>query len=854
MGKIGNGVEKQAYISSQTEKQKAHLEHLIKREIELILSGETPVKVLLEYCQHVAYDRAHENLLASGIFLDQSMSKFAFVTYLDLPKRDSDQIPPLITQDEPIPILINGESIDPSYSNLYLTKLSPSDPRCAVLGKDTGCCQHLDHEYGRQCAKHGISSPEGGFYVLCQKSKDKPASTTDLIVAQCWAWRSKSGNLVFDSIEIPPHYRDKLGRQITDFFTQWGHQLVTKYNISRVLVGVSGNTPETLGIFVPREVEYPVDYPEDGHRDSFKQRIVADGYLPFVDSYKKTIKHSKLSDMKEIKEKQERKRLAENVQIDKKAIFEWCELCAINRCKENLSYVERQAQFLGVSKAELEAHFSHAEKFLILLEKTTNFDEIAKFLDTGVSPSLRNNEGQTALMLAAKTKGQSKFVKYLLDKGAKAGVNDKDSLGNTALHLAVLAGDIASVSSLIEAGANVNEKNIEGISPLHLAVLRQKDLLPDPRIAGALLKAGAYVNEKDPLGNTALHNAATARNLEAIITLLQTRKIDVNTQNYSGETALHQAVMGADVDLRIIHNLLTAGVLIDARNNRGESVLHVAVKFGNIDTISLFLKAGVPIDLPVQSDRPDRRQTALELAIERSASLVVAFLIKEGASLDKLAEKRSILEETILHELAKFITDPEAISIVLERKKSLINEKNMFGETALHIAVKSKNLPMISALLAAGLSIYEKDKHGNTPFTRAKEGCASEKYYPHRRMGEQSFTAVMDLLNEVVEKDKKQQGEPKGVAPLVFSQQADAAFAEILKEAENFIDPTSRSGEKFNAFKGKLGLKDSDTIFLITKKGNIQLQDGTGRRHLYHIKDLYAKQIKASPSPKPPPW
>ena len=54
---------------------------------------------------------------------------------------------------------------------------------------------------------------------------------------------------------------------------------------------------------------------------------------------------------------------------------------------------------------------------------------------------------------------------------ADAPVNEKDNLGNTALHLAVMQGkeNAPVIKALIEGGINVNEENNQGKTPLKVA-------------------------------------------------------------------------------------------------------------------------------------------------------------------------------------------------------------------------------------------------------------------------------------------------------------------------------------------------------------------------------------------------
>jgi hypothetical protein len=74
-------------------------------------------------------------------------------------------------------LMIDGANI--GYPGLYLTKLDIlSDKGAALaasLGKITDCCQYLGGT-GSECAIHGITSPDGGFYVVCEGGLSKSKS------------------------------------------------------------------------------------------------------------------------------------------------------------------------------------------------------------------------------------------------------------------------------------------------------------------------------------------------------------------------------------------------------------------------------------------------------------------------------------------------------------------------------------------------------------------------------------------------------------------------------------------------------------------------------------------------------
>lgn len=180
----------------------------------------------------------------------------------------------------------------------------------------------------------------------------------------------------------------------------------------------------------------------------------------------------------------------------------------------------------------------------------------------GRSLDIYNNLRQTPLHLAVITK-QPNMVETLLRAGAEPSALDRN--GQTALHLCCEYNQrdcLSVVLSLSTLSTCLEIRNYEGLSPLHLAVLQgRKDL------ARLLLSAGADINVMDvKSGQSPLMHAVENNNADMVHFLIENR-CDVNSQSYSGNTALHSACgrgqaetvrlllkSGADSSLKNYHN------------------------------------------------------------------------------------------------------------------------------------------------------------------------------------------------------------------------------------------------------------------------------------------------------------
>lgn len=138
-----------------------------------------------------------------------------------------------------------------SQEGYHLVKLPLDDFRAFILGHITDCCQSIGGE-SEVCVIDGITLPNNGFYVML-KSKDKKSKDSPFlpdgkidyqkfdIVGQGYAWRSRSGNLTFDSWE---NLRPTNDPQAVHLLSKFAEQVMkTSPDILRVTIGKGGKTP-----------------------------------------------------------------------------------------------------------------------------------------------------------------------------------------------------------------------------------------------------------------------------------------------------------------------------------------------------------------------------------------------------------------------------------------------------------------------------------------------------------------------------------------------------------------------------------------------------------------------------------
>ena len=252
-----------------------------KRYEHLLTPSKVDINWLNKYvASKLYYLRAQENIQAAALFSAQGLSEDVFNEYLALTPVDN----PVHIPD----IHIDGKEISDAYQGYYLKKLSPFNPEAAYLGKETSCCQSLDHASGKEPTIYGITSEYAGFYALYKKART--ALEKDIVVAQSLAWRN--GIMMLDSEESQMDVKKHYEIMLADFAVMLAHRLVKMGAVPAVYIG-HGNTPSMLTEIKALAFVNPVDY--EGYRDSRVQYVVADKHLPFVLYYALRNKNSALA-------------------------------------------------------------------------------------------------------------------------------------------------------------------------------------------------------------------------------------------------------------------------------------------------------------------------------------------------------------------------------------------------------------------------------------------------------------------------------------------------------------------------------------------------------------------------------
>jgi ankyrin len=248
-----------------------------------------------------------------------------------------------------------------------------------------------------------------------------------------------------------------------------------------------------------------------------------------------------------------------------------------------------------------------AETVEALFEAEANIDE-------------QNEEGSTALQLAAMSASGSSRVRALLNY--RADVNIKDGIGRTAMHYAVELGSEITLKLILGSGAGVNEQDHEGLTALHLAC----ESISDISKVHILTSHGANADIKDKAGRTALYCAASAENEPAVRSLLHYGASAVIGSNRHGESAYLRIK-------KIISESL--GDFDRSGESQERRWLHEQVVMGDIERVRRYLEAE-----EFDVNTPDSHgQTLLHMAVNTKFVPMIVLLIEKGADMEALSHQ-----------------------------------------------------------------------------------------------------------------------------------------------------------------------------------------------------------------------
>jgi ankyrin repeat protein len=210
----------------------------------------------------------------------------------------------------------------------------------------------------------------------------------------------------------------------------------------------------------------------------------------------------------------------------------------------------------------------------------------------------------------------------------------------------------------------------------------------------AALQDGADCNAADDTGKTPLMHAATSGQSEAVEALLSTSARVHERDSRRHRTALHFACFCKTSQAsNIVALLLAAGSSVDDKEHYGWTPLMAAAYRGQLASVQLLLAAGADFE-----DTDKHGLTPLMLSARGGSPLVVATLLDLGAC----AATTSNFGATALSLGCGTAGHADVVRLLLRAGDYDFHLRDLFGRTALDLAVDAEDVDALCAMLGAG--------------------------------------------------------------------------------------------------------------------------------------------------------
>ena len=186
------------------------------------------------------------------------------------------------------------------------------------------------------------------------------------------------------------------------------------------------------------------------------------------------------------------------------------------------------------------------------------------------------------------------------------------------LHQDIQSGNINSLRTHIDQGADLAERDAYGFTPLHRALDSSKR-----DMAIELIQRGADINARTRDGASPL-SLAIDKGYGDVVDLLLDRHASTESPG-AMHSPIFSAIDAGNID--IFERLVRSRVAIDSRNGDGESPLYRASTLGHVPMVGRLLDLGADISAAL----PDRR-TSLHAAVMNSHGDVADLLYAHGAA------------------------------------------------------------------------------------------------------------------------------------------------------------------------------------------------------------------------------
>ena len=357
---------------------------------------------------------------------------------------------------------------------------------------------------------------------------------------------------------------------------------------------------------------------------------------------------------------------------------------------------------LFISIALVAALFSNAQQKNTLLEasfwKTTpNVETVKAEIAKGNNPAEANANAFDVVVLAINNDAPNETIKFLLEQQGNP-VNKSTHDNRIYLHWAAYKGNVEIVEYLIKKGSDINLEDSHGATPADFAATSGQS---NPALYEAFFKAGLNPAKKYNDGaNLLLLSIAFDKNL-TLAEYFTTKGMSLKDVDNNGNTAFNYAARVGNIDL--MKKIAAKGIKYN------DNALFFAAQGNRRETTSLDAYKYLTEELKLKPTAVNKSEENILhlLAAKPNQSEIITYFLGKGVDANKadkggntpLIKAAASRESAVLEQLLAVTKD--------------INAKNVKGESALTIAVKSGTPENVALLLKKGADVNVVDKDGN---------------------------------------------------------------------------------------------------------------------------------------------
>lgn len=266
------------------------------------------------------------------------------------------------------------------------------------------------------------------------------------------------------------------------------------------------------------------------------------------------------------------------------------------------------------------------------------------------------------------------------------------------LHIAVKENDIHTIETLANnQNFDINQLDSSGKTALHLAAR-----LARTQILQTLIKFGANLDIVDKIGQTTLHNAIYSGDIEVIKIIIQNRPQIINLGDKNKKTAIHIAAMLGETD--IIKCLVDLGAHVHLTDNDEQIPAYYTIVNDDSESIKYLINS---------KTSTDRLNTKLSQSNDAIKEEVIKAMFKAQTLSNKLQSLYKRNEIDRIKSLMKYEIKLDSILIKPY-------------EEALCKASKIGNIEDINTLIGLGIDVNDSEYLYYTPIRLAVQNSKIE--------------------------------------------------------------------------------------------------------------------------------